>query len=297
MALTGLDDVDRRAAEAFACEHVAARPADVAVVIPAYDEAGSIGAVVRGVPARICGLRTETIVIVDGATDGTAAAAREAGALVCDVPVNRGQGAALRLGYLLARGRGAVFIATIDADGQYDGADLDAVIAPLVDGRADFVTGSRRLGRSLTTDRVRGAGVVVFGRLITALTGTRITDPANGLRAMRAEVTASVQLTQPQYQASELLVGAILRGWRVVEVPTLMRDRTAGVTKKGRNLAYGARFARVVLATWWRDRRLRPPVGSPPASTTPRPVPSGPDASGPDALGAFSSGAPKITNS
>jgi hypothetical protein len=109
---------------------------------------------------------------------------------------------------------------------------------------------------------VRGAGVVVFGALITALTGARITDPANGLRAMRAEVAAAVELAQPQYQASELLVGAIMRGFRVVEVPTVMRERSAGKTKKGRNLAYGARFARVVIGTWWRDRHLRPPSGS-----------------------------------
>ena len=294
MALTDpgpMDDVDRRAAAAFGRAVGGVGSAAVAVVVPAYDEAASIASVVRSVPSRICGLPAETIVVVDGATDETAAGAREAGALVCDVPLNRGQGAALRLGYRLARDRAATYIATIDADGQYDAADLDAVVVPIVDGRADFVTGSRRLGRSLTTDRVRGAGVVVFARLITALTGTRVTDPANGLRAMRAEVTASVELRQPQYQASELLVGAILRGWRVVEVPTLMRDRSAGVTKKGRNLAYGVRFARVVLGTWWRDRRLRPPLGAPAvgASST------GFDAS--SFASPASSGAPKITNS
>jgi hypothetical protein len=210
---------------------------------------------VAAIPGTVCGLETEVIVVVDGSTDRTAAVAREAGALVCDVPVNRGQGAALRLGYRLARERGAIFIATLDADGQYDPAELPRVVAPLVDGTADLVTGSRRLGRSHTTDRARGAGVVVFGALITLLTGTRITDPANGLRAMSATVTEVVPLHQPQYQASELLVGAILHGFRVIEVPTTMHQRSAGTTKKGRNLAYGARFAGVVLTTWWRERQ------------------------------------------
>jgi glycosyltransferase involved in cell wall biosynthesis len=203
----------------------------------------------------VLGLGTETIVVVDGSTDDTAVAARRAGVMVCDVPVNRGQGAALRLGYRLARQRGARYIATLDADGQYDPAELATVVAPLLDGRADLVTGSRRLGASHTTDRARAAGVVVFGALITVLTRTRITDPANGLRAMRADVTATVTLRQPQYQASELLVGAILQGYRVVEVPVTMHVRSAGTTKKGGNLLYGLRFCRVVVGTWWRDRQ------------------------------------------
>jgi len=225
------------------------------VVIAAYNEEDGIEAVVRGIPQEVLGLGADTIVVVDGATDGTAVAARQAGAMVCDVAVNRGQGAALRLGYRLARERGAHYIATLDADGQYDPAELAAVVAPLLEGRADLVTGSRRLGASHTTDRARAAGVVVFGALITVLTRTRITDPANGLRGMRAEVTATVTLEQPQYQASELLVGAILSGYRVVEVPVTMHVRSAGTTKKGGNLLYGLRFCRVVVGTWWRDRQ------------------------------------------
>jgi glycosyltransferase involved in cell wall biosynthesis len=180
------------------------------------------------------------------------------------VPVNRGQGAALRLGYLLARRGGAQFIATTDADGQYEAADLDRVLAPLVEGRADFVSGSRVLGSALTSDRTRLAGVTLFAGVISLVTGRRITDPANGLRAMRAEVAAAVRLEQPQYQAAELLIGAIAARARVAEVPTTMRERTAGTTKKGRNLAYGVRFGRVVLGTLWRERGARPS----PAKTT-----------------------------
>ena len=121
----------------------------------------------------------------------TAAEAAAAGALVCDVPVNRGQGAALRLGYWLARARGARVIVTIDADGQYDPHDLTRVVEPILADEVDFVSGSRRLGTELTTDRVRHLGVIVFGGLISVLIGQRITDPACGLRAMRSELTAT----------------------------------------------------------------------------------------------------------
>jgi glycosyltransferase involved in cell wall biosynthesis len=247
--------LDDAIAADFARTHDGVPGAPLAVVVAAYNEAGVIAAVVAGVPREVCGQRTEVLVVDDGSSDDTADVAERAGAVVCRVLRNRGQGAALRLGYRLAGDRGARFIATLDADGQQDPAELELVVAPLVSGEADFVTGSRRLGAAHTTDRVRGTGVVVFGALITLLTRVRITDPANGLRAMRVEVPASVTLAERQYQASELLVGAILAGWRVVEVPTTTHQRAAGRTKKGGNLAYGARFARVVIGTWWRDRR------------------------------------------
>jgi hypothetical protein len=252
--LSELAEEERPAALAFLDRYPPGEGTPLAVVIAAYDEEGSIAEVVTSLPAQAGGLPLEVIVVVDGALDGTAARGEQAGALVCDVAVNRGQGAALRLGYFLARTRGARIIATTDADGQYDAAELGRVVAPVVEGTADFVTGSRRLGSELTTDGLRHAGVVFFGLLISVLTGQRVTDPACGLRAMRAEVTAAVTLEQPQYQASELMIATALAGYRLAEVPITMRPRSAGTTKKGGNVLYGVRFTRVVLGTWWRDR-------------------------------------------
>ncbi len=251
-----LEPVERAAAEAFLAAHPPGVGPPLAVVIPACNEEPTVAAVVAGVPSEAAGLQTEVIVVVDGAQDATAARAAEAGALVCDVPVNRGQGAALRLGYWLARARGAEVIVTIDADGQYEGREIEAVIAPIVERRADFVSGSRRLGTELTTDVMRHAGVIVFGALISLLIRRRITDPACGLRAMRSEVTAAVTLEQPQYQASELMISAALNGFRLTEVPTTMRDRGkhATSTKKGGNFGYGVRFAWAAIHTWRRER-------------------------------------------
>ena len=256
---------ERGAAAAFLSVHPPGVGAPLAIVIPAYDEEPTVAGVVEEIPREAAGLKTEVIVVVDGARDATAARAAGAGALVCDVPVNRGQGATLRLGYWLARARGAQVIATIDADGQYEPEEIGRVVAPILTGDADFVSGSRRLGAELTTDRVRHLGVLVFGALISVLVRHRITDPACGIRAMRADLTAAVRLEQPQYQASELMISAALHGYRLAEVPTTMRDRGvhAGKTKKGGNFGYGVRFARAALRTWRRDRkaartRLRP---------------------------------------
>src|SRR6202011_5520668 len=106
-----------------------------------------------------------------------------------------------------ARARGAEVIATIDADGQYVPRELERLVEPIVAEEADFVNGSRRLGTELTTDPVRHAGVIFFGGLVSLLVRQRITDPACGIRAFRAQVTSTVTLKQDQYQTSELLIG------------------------------------------------------------------------------------------
>jgi hypothetical protein len=226
----------------------------VALVIAAYNEEGAIGPVVAALPTAVCGLPTATIVVADGCVDGTVAEAHDHGAIVCDVPVNRGQGAALRLGYRIAREGGAQYIVTTDADGQYNPAEIGTLLSPILAGEADFVTGSRRLGSEETKDPIRRLGVRVFAFTISALTGQRISDTTFGLRAMRAEVTGAVQLDQPQYQAAELLIGVMSRGFRVLERPATIHKRKVGESKKGHNAIYGLHFAGVIARTWWRER-------------------------------------------
>src|SRR5262249_24892453 len=159
------------------------------------------------------------LVVVDGGDDGTAQVASGHGAYTCVTPVNRGQGAALRLGYHLARTRGSRFIVTTDADDQYDMAQLPVLLEPLLAGDADLVSGSGGLATNESPDLVRRAGTRAFAWLVSLLAGQRVTDTSFGFRGMRAEVTAAVTLAQPQYQSAELLLGAIRRGFRVTERP------------------------------------------------------------------------------
>jgi glycosyltransferase involved in cell wall biosynthesis len=257
--LDAFPPTERDAGRAFIAQHAPGDGPPVAVVIAAYNEEPTIVSVIEEVPPEIAGLRTEVIVVNDGSADATAELSAGAGALVCDLPVNVGHGAARKLGYWLARQRGAQVIATIDADAQYLPQELERVVEPIVAGRADFVNGSRRLGTELTTDPMRHAGVIFFGALMSLLIRQRITDPASGIRGFRVEVPATVTLNQVQYQTSELLIGTAMAGFRILEVPTTMRDRPVGATatKKGPNLLYGMRFARAVLGTWLRERRAR----------------------------------------
>src|SRR5207248_780554 len=208
------DDVDQGALDDFRGRHPGLKLAPLTVVIAAYNEAGGIGEGLEKMPDQCLGMPVDVLVVVDGGTDDTAAIAEDRGAYVCVAPRNRGQGAALRLGYHLAAEAGAEYVVTTDADGQYDNSELEALVRPVVDSR------------------VRWLGVRVFAVLASVLTARRITDTSFGFRAMRAELACSVPLNEPQYQSSELLLGVTARGARVTELPMSMRLRKAGKSKK-----------------------------------------------------------------
>lgn len=229
----------------------------IAVVIPAYNEEGAIGGVLRELPDSFGGLDARVIVVDDGSKDATFTEASQNGAMVARLEQNCGQGTAFRTGYRIAREAGAKYIATLDADGQWNPADLPPMIELLEADKADFVLGSRRLGATQNTDAVRNIGVRLFSLIIRIITGTNVTDTSSGLRAFRAEITAQVTQTQPQYQSSELLIGAAFQGYRIAEVPTVMRVRTVGVSKKGGNGFYGLRYAQVILKTALREWKTR----------------------------------------
>jgi glycosyltransferase involved in cell wall biosynthesis len=249
------------AAERFRAEYPDLQLPPVVVVVPAYDEEATVAAVVASVPATMAGLETKVVVVDDGSSDATGQRARAAGALVCRLTPNQGQGAALRAGYALAVEHGARFIATLDADGQWDAADLPALVAVASSGQADLVTGTRRGVPDPERRSLRGLGVVVFSAAFRVLTGTSISDPANGLRVMTAEVAARVRLDQAQFQASELLVSAYGRGFRLAEVPVNHHPRQAGVSKKGRNLSYGWRFSKALFGTYVREKGWKRRLG------------------------------------
>jgi glycosyltransferase involved in cell wall biosynthesis len=247
------DAVDRDAIGDFTERHGHPRFAPVLVVIAAYNEQDGIGGVLDNLPSTCLDLPVDVLVVVDGAADDTADVAIAHGAYTCVAPVNRGQGAALRLGYQLAAYGGASYVITTDADGQYDNSEMPLLLRPLLADTHDFVTGSRRLGVAPSDDRVRWLGVRVYAMLASLLTWRTITDTSFGFRGMRTELACAVPLRQPQYQASELLLGALASGARFLEQPMTMRVRSAGSTKKGNNFVYGVRYGSVMTWTWLRE--------------------------------------------
>ena len=258
--VAGLEDFAiERALTEYSARYPALKLPPVIALICAYEEGDNIGDVLKAVPADACGLEVASLVIVDGGRDGTAQVALDSGANTCVFPTNLGQGVALQVGYRLCIDGGARYVVTLDADGQNDPTELAVMLEPLIDGSADFVVASRRLGIDETSDRVRRAGVVVFAWVMNLLTGSKLSDTSNGYRAFSTELLADVvdRLEQRQYQTAELLITAISRGWRVTERPMVWRPRASGTSKKGSNLFFGFRYANVVVQTWIRERRGR----------------------------------------
>jgi glycosyltransferase involved in cell wall biosynthesis len=229
--------------------------APVLVVIAAYFEADNIGAVLKAVPDEVDGLKTSTLVVIDGGDDGTEHICQESGAFWAKLPVNLGHGVALRLGYELAISKGAEYVVTLDADGQNDPGEIPVLLQPVIADDFDFVIASRRLGVDHTSDQLRKTGVLVFATVINRLTRQNLTDTSNGFRALRIDVLKDVLLEQDQYQTAELIISAASRGWRIGERPTVWHPRSSGESKKGSNLLYGPRYASVILRTWLRERR------------------------------------------
>jgi hypothetical protein len=222
------------------------------VVLPAFNEAGNVGPVVTSLPARLEDLQVIPVVVSDGSADATAAEARTAGALVTELPINRGGGLALRVGYEIALQLGAEVVVTMDADGQHLAEELPVMVAPILDGSADYVNGSRLLGDFERDGLIRHIGVHVFSRIVSILTGRRITDPSSGYRAARADLLQRLVLEQDQFWTSEILIEALRHRARVVEVPVTIVARTSGSSKKPASLRYGWNFSKVILQTWLR---------------------------------------------
>jgi len=226
--------------------------AEVAIVMPAFNEEEAVGTVVQSLPTHIGDLRVQPIVVADGCQDGTAPAARTAGATVLELPINMGGGAAIRVGYNYAARSGATVVVTMDADGQHRSEDIEPLIAPILLGEADFVIGSRRLGSFERVSAVRSVGLSFFNFFLNRLLATRLTDCSSGFRAFNARRLRHLETSENQYHTSETIMLIRRLGLRIAEVPITVQRRLAGQSKKGSDLVYGYRFARTMLSRWLR---------------------------------------------
>lgn len=235
-------------------EQLEALPAGdrVVVALPAHNEAANVEAVLRAMPQKVDGHPVVPLVVDDASEDDTAVVAREAGALVARLPIRRGGGQAVRVGYELALQLDAAVVASLDADGQHDPAELPHLVEPILRDEYDMVQGSRVLGRYERESRVRHLGVLVLSGLASLMTGTRITDVSNGYRAIRAETLRKLILRQDQFWTSEVIIEALRHRARIKEVPIAVRARASGVTKKPRPFKYGWNFLKVMIKTWLR---------------------------------------------
>jgi len=218
-------------------------------IVPAWNEERDLPGVIadlrRAVPAW------DVCVVDDGSNDGTAAVAREAGAVVLSLPINLGIGGAVQTGYLWAREHGYDVAAQIDGDGQHDPEYLAAALRSIVAGTADFVVGSRYLGAGdFQSTAVRRMGTRYLSWFLRFRCGARVTDPTSGFRvAGRRAIELFAGNYPSDYPEPEAIALAVRRGLRVQEVPVVMRERQHGTSSIGpaRTLYYLVKVSLALL--------------------------------------------------
>jgi glycosyltransferase involved in cell wall biosynthesis len=202
--------------------------APVLLFLPAHDEAAAIASVLVRVPPTAGGRRLHCVVVDDGSTDRTAEIARRMGIEVVSSPVNRGLGAAVRTGLRLGVQRAAAAIVFCDADGEYPPEEIDNVVAPILAGAADYVVGSRFLGRIDHMRPRRRLGNVMLTAALSFVARRRITDGQSGYRAFSPSAAAAAEVIHDYNYAQVLTLDLLAKGFRYAEVPISYRFRSTG---------------------------------------------------------------------
>ncbi len=237
----------------FLCRIVKAR---VTVIIPALDEERTVGRVVAGALTALDSGRFDTRVVVvdDGSSDGTAEAARRAGAEVISLGSNRGVGHAFRVGLDAALAGGADFVVNMDADGQFDPASIPTLLDPLLKGEADVALGSRFADPRLVPEmpRVKRWGNRWMSRIISHIAGQHFHDVSCGFRAYSREAALRLNLWGSFTYTQESILDMVVKGMRVVEVPVQVRgEREFGESRVASNVwKYGFRALKIILHTF-----------------------------------------------
>jgi glycosyltransferase involved in cell wall biosynthesis len=226
----------------------------IMVVIPAFNESDNLRDLIPQMPARVNDLNVGVLVIDDGSSDGTSDVAKQLGCLCVRNIMNRGQGAASRLGYDILVSYGAQVGVTMDADNQHRPEDIEKLVAPILDDQYDLVIGSRMKGDVRTGGFIRHFGIKIFSQIVSTSIGSKLTDCSSGFKAFNKEWMDAVHLREEQFQSAEVIIDAAKKGLRIGEVPISMARRKYGKSKKGADWRYGLNFAKVILKTLWRPR-------------------------------------------
>ena len=238
----------------------------VSFVIPALNEEGAVGATIDSVPCQKLirlGLTSEILVVDNDSIDGTAAEAVRAGAIVL-TEARRGYGSAFLKGLTEAKGNTLVLC---DADGTYPIEDAEALIRPILEGRADFVIGSRTKGGiddGAMPWHHRYIGNPALTWLQNRLFGTRISDAHCGLRAISKDAFLALGLECCGMEfAPEMLIKAAANRLRIEEIPVRYRPRFAGKPKL-RSFRDGWRHLKFLIVSFVKLRVIPTHGGSGP---------------------------------
>ena len=198
------------------------------IIIPAYNEEGSIEKVVNNLIEKFP--KYDYLVINDGSTDHTQSICNSNKYQVVNLAINMGIGGAVQTGYRYAWDNHYDIAVQIDGDGQHDVSYLEEMIRPIEEGQADIVIGSRFLEKEgFQSTRIRRVGINFLSFLGKLLTGVRVKDITSGYRVVNTKFIRIFALDYPaDYPEPEAMVIAAVHGGRIKEYPVIMRERKAG---------------------------------------------------------------------
>jgi glycosyltransferase involved in cell wall biosynthesis len=200
-------------------------PGSLLVIVPAYNEEGAVGDVVRELEQGVPGV--PVLVIDDCSRDATVTVAREAGAQVLSLPHHLGLGGAVQAGYKLAFELGFEYVIRVDGDGQHDPRDIPRILDKLKESGAEMVIGARMNGER--TRRTRALGARFFRMVLRQILGKTVHDPTSGFVGVNRRALALFSASFPlEYPEIEALVVLQRRRFHFEEVPCHMRPRRAG---------------------------------------------------------------------
>jgi glycosyltransferase involved in cell wall biosynthesis len=190
---------------------------DIAIVVPAYNEEKTIGKLIKKLGK---GGYKNIIVVDDGSRDHTFDVAKENGAIVLRLPINRGAGGALRTGFNQAISQGAKVVVMMDADLQHKVSDIKSLLKPFAKKKLDIVLGSRFLGNKKDMPLVRQIANKI-GNLTTRLfLGIKVTDSQSGFRAIKISALKKMKLHSSRWEICSEMIGEIKRlNLKFKEVP------------------------------------------------------------------------------
>ena len=200
----------------------------VLLFLPAFNEEDAVADCINRVPDTVCGLNVDCLVIDDGSTDGTAIEARQAGAEVISLETNQGLGAAVRVGLSEGVKRKSSAVIFADADGEYPPEELENLVSPIIQGKADYVVGSRFLGDIEFMRPHRRFGNHVLTKILSLIARRKITDGQSGYRAFSPRAAASAEVIHDFNYAQIITLDLLAKGYIYLEVPISYHFRTTG---------------------------------------------------------------------
>jgi glycosyltransferase involved in cell wall biosynthesis len=230
-------------------------------VVPAYNEAACVGEVVRSLHREADDF--DVLVVDDGSTDNTAAAASEAGARVVRHPFNLGIGGAVQTGFTYAQDNGYDYLVQVDADRQHDPREIALLQRMMIEEGVDMVCGSRFLDADYKYPAPisRRTGIHLFAFLLSRVVGQRVSDPTSGFRLYNRRAIGLFARDYPHdYPEVEAVLMVHAHRLRMCEVPVRMFERGGGVSSingAGKSTYY---MVKVMLAVLIGLARRRPTV-------------------------------------